>query len=110
MSAITIRMPDEKYQRLKALAQRRGTSINRLVDEMTTLMLAESDLETRFELRAARGQGRQAEGLTPSMRSSASCKPKRTKPALPTWPTSCLTKPCWPRAACPPTPQPTCGG
>lgn len=63
MSAITIRMPDEKYQRLKALAQRRGTSINRLVDEMTTLMLAESDLETRFELRAARGQGRQAEGL-----------------------------------------------
>lgn len=63
MSAITIRMPDDKYQRLKALSRRRGTSINRLIDEMTTLLLAEAELETRFELRAARGRDQQARGL-----------------------------------------------
>lgn len=63
MSAITIRMPDDKYQRLKELSRRRRTSINRMIDEMTTLMLAEAELETRFEVRAARGHGKQARGL-----------------------------------------------
>jgi predicted DNA-binding protein len=63
MSALTLRLPDDKHQRLRALAQSRGTTINRLLDEMTTLMLAEFDAETRFKLRAARGQGQQARGL-----------------------------------------------
>jgi hypothetical protein len=31
--------------------------LNRLIDAMTTLMLAEHDAETRFRLRAARGAG-----------------------------------------------------
>ncbi|WP_018866950.1 MULTISPECIES: hypothetical protein [unclassified Thioalkalivibrio] len=56
-------MPDEKYERLKALARERGTSVNRLVDEMATLMIAEHDAETRFRVRAQRGQGREQEGL-----------------------------------------------
>jgi predicted DNA-binding protein len=64
MTALTIRLPDDKHQRLKALSRRRGTSINRLIDEMTTLMLAEFDAETRFALRAARGQDQVARGLT----------------------------------------------
>ena len=63
MSALPIRLSDEKYQRLKALSQHRGTSINRLVDEMATMMLAEFDLETRFAIRVARGQGREHHGL-----------------------------------------------
>jgi predicted DNA-binding protein len=63
MSALTIRLPDDKHQRLKELSKRRGTSVNRLIDEMTTLMLAEFDAQTRFELRAARGKGRAARGL-----------------------------------------------
>ena len=63
MSALTIRLPDDKYQRLKELSRHRGTSVNRLIDEMTTLMLAEFDLENRFALRAARGADRQARGL-----------------------------------------------
>ena len=46
-----------------ALAQTRGTTINRLLDEMTTLMLAEFDAETRFKLGAARGAGRSQIGL-----------------------------------------------
>lgn len=63
MSALTIRLPDDKHQRLKELSQRRGVSINRLIDEMTTLMLAEFDAETRFRLQAERGQGKTERGL-----------------------------------------------
>lgn len=63
MTALTIRLPDDKHQRLKALSRRRGTSINRLIDEMTTLMLAEFDAETRFALRSERAQGQEARGL-----------------------------------------------
>jgi hypothetical protein len=37
--------------------------LNRLIDEMTTLMLAEHDAETRFRLRAARGAGRRQRAL-----------------------------------------------
>ena len=63
MSALTVRLPDDKHQRLKALARSRGTTLNRLIDEMATLMLAEFDAETRFRLRAARGGGREQRGL-----------------------------------------------
>ena len=62
MTALTVRFADDKYQRLKLLAQARGTSVNRLVDEMATAMLAEFDAETRFRIRANRGKGREAEG------------------------------------------------
>ncbi len=63
MTALTLRLPDEKHRRLKALAQSRGTPINRLLEEMTTLMLAEFDAETRFTVRAARGASRDERGL-----------------------------------------------
>jgi predicted transcriptional regulator len=63
MAALTLRLPDDKHQRLRALAQSRGTTINRLLDEMATLMLAELDAETRFKLRAARGAGKSERGL-----------------------------------------------
>ncbi|MDO8844109.1 hypothetical protein [Methylicorpusculum sp.] len=48
MTALTVRLPDDKYRRLKEVAHQRGTSVNRLIDEMATLMLAELDAETRF--------------------------------------------------------------
>ena len=63
MSALTVRLPDEKHKRLKALAKSRGTPLNRLIDDMTTLMLAEFDAETRFQLRSARGKGNESLGL-----------------------------------------------
>ncbi len=63
MAALTLRLPDDKHQRLRALAQARGTTLNRLLDDMTTALLAESDAETRFRLRAAAGSGRLDEGL-----------------------------------------------
>jgi len=63
MTALTVRLPDEKHRRLKALAKSRGTPLNRLIDEMTTLMLAEFDAETRFQIRAQRGARQEARGL-----------------------------------------------
>ena len=63
MAALTVRLPDEKHRRLKALAKSRGTPLNRLIDEMTTMMLAEFDAETRFRLRAAHGEGKVERGL-----------------------------------------------
>ncbi len=63
MTALTVRLPDEKHRRLKALAKSRGTPLNRLIDEMTMLMSAEFDAETRFLLRAKRGSGKTERGL-----------------------------------------------
>ncbi len=63
MTALTVRLPDEKHRRLKALAKSRGTPLNRLIDEMATLMLVEFDSETRFRLRAKRGTGKAERGL-----------------------------------------------
>ncbi len=64
MSALTLRLPDDnKHSRLKILVRQRGLSVNRLMEEMATLMLAEFDAETRFALRAARGHGKVKRGL-----------------------------------------------
>lgn len=63
MTALTLRLPDDKHGRLKALARRRGMSVNRLIEEMTTLMLSAFDAETRFAARAARGRSRVRRGL-----------------------------------------------
>lgn len=63
MSALTVRIPDEKHQRLKDLARYRGVSVNRLLDEMVTAALAERDAEVRFTIRRARGAGQEARGL-----------------------------------------------
>lgn len=41
--------------RLRQLAQRRGISLNKLVEELSTRALAEADAETAFLVRAARG-------------------------------------------------------
>lgn len=63
MSAITLRLPDDKHQRLKILSEQRGMSINQILNEMTTLLLADFDAETRFKVRAKRGKGKTERGL-----------------------------------------------
>ena len=63
MAALTVRLSDEKHARLKALAKSRGTPLNRLIDDMTTAMLAEFDAETRFRVRAARGVNMEDRGI-----------------------------------------------
>ncbi|MEN8445032.1 MAG: toxin-antitoxin system HicB family antitoxin [Cyanobacteria bacterium J06555_13] len=55
MATLTIRLPDDKHERLKAFAQSRGISINKLVEELSTIALAEFDTFTRFKAMAATG-------------------------------------------------------
>ena len=63
MSALIIRMPEEKRERLKQVARARNLSVNKLIEEMATLIIVEHDAETRFRLRAGRGRGRTERGL-----------------------------------------------
>jgi hypothetical protein len=58
MRTLTIRIPEGKRDRLRTLAKARGISINRLIDELATVALAEHDSETRFRAMAARGSKR----------------------------------------------------
>jgi len=52
MSVVTLRLPDEKHQRLKQLAASRHTSVNRLFDELATTMLVQHDLSLQFRVAA----------------------------------------------------------
>jgi hypothetical protein len=55
MSTITLRIPDSKHERLKQYAKEQGVSLNKLFDEFATVALAQFDMKTRFELKAAKG-------------------------------------------------------
>lgn len=55
MSTLTIRLPDDKHNRLKILAKHRKMSINKLMEEASTMLMAEFDVETRFQARSAKG-------------------------------------------------------
>jgi predicted transcriptional regulator len=61
MATLTIRLPDDKHARLKDLAKHRAISVNKLIEELSTLALAEFDNEVRF--RALAAQGDSARGL-----------------------------------------------
>lgn len=61
MATLTIRLPDDKHDRLKALARHRKISVNKLIEEISTQTLAEFDSETRF--RNFAGSGNAARGL-----------------------------------------------
>ncbi|PZO35473.1 MAG: toxin-antitoxin system HicB family antitoxin [Leptolyngbya sp.] len=55
MATLTIRLPDDKHERLKELAQSRGISLNKLMEELSTMALVEFDAYTRFKVMAAAG-------------------------------------------------------
>jgi predicted transcriptional regulator len=55
MSVLTIRLPDDQHERLRALAEHRGISLNKLFEEFATRAVTEFDTELRFRMRAARG-------------------------------------------------------
>jgi len=55
MTAFTVRLPDEAHSRLKAVTQQRQMSMNKLFEEMTTVLLTEFDAEARFRMRAFQG-------------------------------------------------------
>ena len=55
MATLTVRLPDDKHDRLKALATYKNVSINKLMEELSTRALAEFDSEIRFRTLAAAG-------------------------------------------------------
>ena len=58
ISTLTIRLPEDKHQRLRELARQQGVSINRLMDELSTMALTQHDTEMRFHTLAAKGSPR----------------------------------------------------
>ncbi|MDB9306155.1 MULTISPECIES: toxin-antitoxin system HicB family antitoxin [Cyanophyceae] len=61
MAILTIRLPEDKHNKLKELAQAKGISINKLIEELSTIALAEFDANTMFKAMAAMGNSE--EGL-----------------------------------------------
>ena len=55
MATLTVRLPDDKHERLKAVASHKNISINKLMEELSTQALAEFDIEVRFKALAATG-------------------------------------------------------
>jgi hypothetical protein len=60
MPKLTIRMPDGKHARLKALARSNSVTLNKLMDELVTVALANYDARMRFETGPAPGKPRRA--------------------------------------------------
>ena len=60
MTVLTIRLPEDKHERLKALAQARKISVNKLIDELATVALANHDAFLRFQGLASQGDPRRA--------------------------------------------------
>ena len=55
MSTLTIRLPDDTAQRLKSLAQSRGLSMNKLVEQLSAHAISAWDTENHFRAMAATG-------------------------------------------------------
>jgi len=49
MSVLTIRIPENKHERLRNLAKSRGVSVNKLIEELSTIALAQHDTEVASE-------------------------------------------------------------
>jgi predicted DNA-binding ribbon-helix-helix protein len=58
---LTIRLSDEKHERLREVAEQRKISMSKLIDELAALALADFDAETRFRARVVLGS--REEGL-----------------------------------------------
>ncbi|HEY3863621.1 MAG TPA: toxin-antitoxin system HicB family antitoxin [Verrucomicrobiae bacterium] len=79
MATMTIRMPDNKHERLRLLAERQGISLNKLVEEWASMALAQFDAEIRFEARAARGHPKRGIALLEKLDAAFAKKGARHK-------------------------------
>ncbi len=68
MTAFTVRLPDEAHNRLRLVAKQRQVSMNKLFEEMTTIVLTEFDAEVRFRLRASQGSAQHGLELLETLR------------------------------------------
>ncbi len=58
MATLTIRMPDDKHERLRQMAKQRHISLNKLMEELSTMAITQFDTEAHFRARAARGSAK----------------------------------------------------
>jgi predicted transcriptional regulator len=73
MATLTIRLPDDKHARLKQLAEYRQISMNKLIEELSTVALAQFDAELRFRTRAARGSAEDGLRLLEQLDADSGC-------------------------------------
>ena len=73
MSALIIRMPQEKRERLQQVTKERKLSVNKLIGEMATGATREHDAEGRFRVRPARGRGKAARALELLRKAAGRC-------------------------------------
>jgi predicted transcriptional regulator len=73
MATLTIRLPDDKHARLKQLAEHRQISMNKLMEELSTVALAQFDAELRFRARAARGSAEDGLRLLDQLDARSDC-------------------------------------
>jgi hypothetical protein len=76
MSTLTIRLPDDKLLRLRKLAKHRAISINKLMEELATISIAEFDAETRFRTLAARGSAKKGLAILDKLDTAFAAKRK----------------------------------
>lgn len=67
MTTLTIRLPEDKHERLKTLAKSRNMSVNKLIDELATVALANHDAFLRFQSLARQGDPQRALALLERM-------------------------------------------
>jgi predicted HicB family RNase H-like nuclease len=91
MTALTIRLPEDKYERLKALAERRGISVNAQINELATLPLSDHDTEIRFALHQMRGRGVSLR-IDPDLHARADVAARRAGTSLNRWVTGVLAR------------------
>jgi predicted transcriptional regulator len=60
MSTLTIRLPEDTARRLKTMAQSRGLSMNKLIEQLSAHALAAWDTENHYRAMAATGDPQQA--------------------------------------------------
>ncbi len=58
MSTLTIRLPEDKHARLRTLAKARGISVNKLMEELSTVALVQHDTEVRFRSLCEKGSAK----------------------------------------------------
>lgn len=63
MTTLTIRLSEDKHERLKTLAKSRNMSVNKLIDELATVALANHDAFLRFQTLARQGDPQRALAL-----------------------------------------------
>ena len=59
LETLATTLPDDKHARLRQLAKHCDISVNKLVEELATISIAEFDAESRFRALAARGSAKQ---------------------------------------------------